>query len=297
MSFATVSCSPRTRTRNEAMIKRILAGVCDPQYSASVSEYASELARRSGAEVTAIAVTDMRRLMDVGSVTMTGGAFTGNLPAEVIEARIRNNQAAIRESLDGLVQRLAAANVPCIVAEESDEPYEALEKISRYHDLMIFGLRGLFDHGVIEEPPLELIRLVESGVRPILAVGPESRDNRRVLIAYSGSIESARTMRHFANLGLWPDAKIKVIHFGPIDGDGPGLLAEARSYLQDFGFDVETEILEGSPKTQLVTHATDWNADLIVVGNSAKSLLRRRVFGETALYTIRESNLPLFLSQ
>lgn len=37
--------------------------------------------------------------------------------------------------------------------------------------------------------------------------------------------------------------------------------------------------------------------DLMVMGNSAKNLLLRRLFGETALDVIRNANLPLFLAQ
>jgi nucleotide-binding universal stress UspA family protein len=37
--------------------------------------------------------------------------------------------------------------------------------------------------------------------------------------------------------------------------------------------------------------------DLIVIGNSAKSLMLRRIFGETALNTIQHSDVSLFLSQ
>jgi len=35
----------------------------------------------------------------------------------------------------------------------------------------------------------------------------------------------------------------------------------------------------------------------MVVGNSAKNLLRRRIFGETALHAIQNANRPLFLAQ
>jgi hypothetical protein len=34
-----------------------------------------------------------------------------------------------------------------------------------------------------------------------------------------------------------------------------------------------------------------------VAGNSAKNLLMRRLFGETALMLLRECTLPLYLSQ
>jgi nucleotide-binding universal stress UspA family protein len=162
---------------------------------------------------------------------------------------------------------------------------------------MIFGLRGLLEHGVTEEPPDELINLIESGVRPMLATGADYREVHRVLISYSGSMESARAMRHFTNLKLWPTARIKVVHFGKNVSAAKALLADARGYLQDYGFSVDAEVIGDSPKPGLLKHATDWNADLIVLGNSAKSLLRQRVFGETALRTIRESHLPLFLSE
>ena len=47
----------------------------------------------------------------------------------------------------------------------------------------------------------------------------------------------------------------------------------------------------------LVPYALAWNADLIVAGNSAKNLLMRKLFGETAIKLLRESTLPLYLAQ
>jgi hypothetical protein len=34
-----------------------------------------------------------------------------------------------------------------------------------------------------------------------------------VLIAYSGSMESAKTMKWFVHLGLWPKAKLRIVTF------------------------------------------------------------------------------------
>jgi hypothetical protein len=59
---------------------------------------------------------------------------------------------------------------------------------SRYNDVTIFGLKSLFDYGFTTEPRDTLIRLVSQGVRPIVAVSPEFRNIRKVLIAYSGSM-------------------------------------------------------------------------------------------------------------
>ena len=275
------------------MIKRILAGVCDPQYTVSISKYTKELASRFNAEVTIIAVTDLKRLRNIGSVAIGAGA----LAKELKDERIENAEASIAKSIDILTRRLDEANIPSRIIKPAGDPYDALTEASRYHDLMVFGLRGLFQHGVIDEPPNELIHIVESGARPILAVGATYREVHRVLIAYSGSIESAKTLRNFSQLHPWPNASLKVVHIGKDEETGHSLMNDARDYLHAHGLAADTEFIAGHPNTHLLDLAADWNADLIVVGNSAKSLLRRRVFGETALHTIRESKLPLFLSQ
>lgn len=275
------------------MIKRILAGVCDPQYTASVARYSTEIAKRCSAEVTAISVTDIERLRNVGPVAIGGGTFANDLVSE----RIEMNDKAILQSLDILTRLCDEAEVPCHVVRAGGSPYKKLLDASRYHDLMVFGLRGLFEHGVIGEPPNELVQLIESGVHPVLAVGPNYRPVHRVLVAYSGSVESAKTVRNFIHLDLWPDAEVKVIHVGDSEDSGHALLTDISEYFAAHGRKVETELMEGSPNEVVLKQAGEWDAELIVVGNSAKSLIRRRVFGETALVAIRDSELPLFLSQ
>ncbi len=275
------------------MIKRILAGVCDPLYTASVARHSTELAQRFDAGVTAISVTDIARLKDVGPMAVGTATWRHSM----ISNRMEKNDDAIRQSLDVLTRLCDEAQVKCDVVRAGGLPYEKLLKASRYHDLMVFGLKGLFEHGVIDEPPNELIRLIESGVQPVLAAGPEFSEIKRVLVAYSGSVESAKTIRTFNQMNLWPDAELKVIHIGKRGGDGPVLLTEMRDYFAAHGKEIEIEFIDGTAKNLLLPAAEDWAADLIVVGNSAKSLLRRRVFGETALKAMRESNIPLFLSQ
>ena len=275
------------------MIKRILAGVCDPLYTASVAHHTTELAQRFGAKVTAISVTDIERLKNVGPVAVG----TATWRQEMISDRIEKNDSAIRQSLDILTRLCDEAKIDCEVVRAGGSPYQKLLDASRYHDLMVFGLKGLFEHGVINEPPNELVQLIECGVQPVLAVSSQFRPIRRILVAYSGSIESARTIRLCNQLDLWPDAEWKVIHIGKRSGDAPVLLSDIRDYFAVHDRKVEIEFVDGSPKNVLLPYSEDWGADLLVVGNSAKSLFRRRVFGETALKVMRESNIPLFLSQ
>jgi nucleotide-binding universal stress UspA family protein len=57
------------------------------------------------------------------------------------------------------------------------------------------------------------------------------------------------------------------------------------------------DFVQGDPVQELVPYAEKWEANLIVAGNSAKNLLLRKLFGETALQLHRASPLPLYLAQ
>jgi nucleotide-binding universal stress UspA family protein len=96
---------------------------------------------------------------------------------------------------------------------------------------------------------------------------------------------------------LWPEMTLKLVTFSDSSEDGNQRLEDAAAYCRDHGLQPESECIPGSPKDQLLECAQNWEADLIVVGNSAKNLLLRKLFGETALHMIRHSDRPLFLCQ
>ena len=276
------------------MIKKILVGIADKTYTASATRHAIEIAKRFDASLTGLSVLDYARLRTAGAGTIG----TSGLNSEVREVAIQNTHSSIDEAVDVFVRLCGDQGITHDFQKVAGDPFEEFIDRSRYHDLMVFGLRRLFEHGVLVEPPHGLVKLISAGVRPILAAGPQYREIRRVLVAYSGSIESAKTMRRFVQLsGAWPATTVRIVWFGQVDSDSSTLLTDAREYMQAHGVEPEIEAVADSPRTGVLQQATDWQADMIVLGNSSKTLLRRRVLGETSLYTIQESELPLFLAQ
>jgi hypothetical protein len=47
----------------------------------------------------------------------------------------------------------------------------------------------------------------------VIAVSGKFRPIQKVLIAYSGSMASAKTMKRFVQLRLWPDVQLKIVTF------------------------------------------------------------------------------------
>ncbi len=277
------------------MIKRILVGLGTSRSAESVVSHAVELAKANGAELLGLAVIDQTRLEWTGPRPI--GVGVEALTAELRHDRMEKVAAEIAKANELFASKCGEAGVTHRTCERTGDPFEIAADLVRYHDLCVFGLRGLFEHEVVPEPTDSLERLVAAGVRPMIAVSEIYRPVGRVLVAYSGSLESAKTFKHFVQSGLYPDAAVRVIHFDRDVATCQRRLEAVQGYFEAHGRSIETDFVAGDPSHELVPYAQNWGADLIVAGNSAKNLLLRKLFGETALQLLRESPLPLYLAQ
>jgi len=278
------------------MIKKILLGLGGTPYTSVAIQRAVQLAKRFDAEITGVTVLDLERLTKVRL------AQEETIPAAM--HRVILTRDRIEEAISEFESACAAEGIKYQVKQEEKEAsFDLMISLARYHDLMIFGLRSIFEYNVsivdlsIEEPKNTLARLIAAGVRPIIAVSDTFRPIQKVLIAYSGSMESAKTMKRFVQMRLWPDAKLKIVTFQSSEEKARRLLHDASEYCSAHGYHVEHESKIGSPKDRLLPLATQWQADMIVLGNSAGHLLTKRLLGETALHIIRNADQPLFLCQ
>jgi len=184
------------------------------------------------------------------------------------------------------------------VVRESGDAFMKLIELARYHDLMIFGLRSVFEYDFLcPDPQVLLMRLVGAGVRPLIAVSQQFRQIHRVLIAYSGTMESAKAMKRFVQLGLWSSARLKIMTFQVSDDEGYRLTSDAADYCQAQGYTVDRQSNPGEARHMLLAAAKLWQADMIVMGNSARSVLLRHVLGDTLQDVLQHTDIPLFLAQ
>jgi nucleotide-binding universal stress UspA family protein len=95
---------------------------------------------------------------------------------------------------------------------------------------------------------------------------------------------------------IWPEASLKVITCDQADDVAGELLGQTAAYSRAHGFEIETEHLPGTPHEAILAHAEKWDADLIVLGNSVRNYLLRKIFGETVCHVIQNADRPLFLS-
>jgi len=250
------------------------------------------LAKRYDANVTGVTIVNREHLS-------TDTETPGCPHAEALKARRPHvTEEKIEENISAFESACSTAGIKYTLKLESGNPFDLFISLARYHDIVVFGLRSIFEYQISgEDPCATLARLVSAGVRPIIAVSSQFRPISKVLIAYSGSMESAKAMKRFVQLRPWPDAKLRIVTFERSEDEARKLLSDASEYCRAHGFTVKTESNPGPAKEFLLVLATMRQADLIVMGSSARSLLLKRVLGDTAMHIIKNTDRPLFLCQ
>ena len=276
------------------MIKRILVGLGGTPFTTAATQWATELGDLHQAQLTGVTVVDTDNLAKIGPVPAGGGAYAQRMR----DQKQQVTREGIEQAIAAFKKHCSSQQVVCRrIQYEQRDPFAALISEARYNDLTIFGLRSIFDYGFTSDPDKAIVKLVTQGVRPILAVADAYRPIKKALIGYSGSMESAKAIRHFLHLKPWPGMKLHIVHFKHGDEKDPFLTRDAADFCQAHGFEVQTDVMEGRARSELLPFAHRIGADLIVMGNSVHKTLMRSLMGDTVLETIKSADLPLFLSQ
>ncbi len=280
-----------TQLETSSMIKRVLVALSGSPYTPSAVSHALELARNHSAEVTGVTITDLAKLANVGPVPLGAGAAA----SELSHQRIEQAELRIKELAEQYTAQCAKENIVAHLHQESGNIIDEITKLWRYNDIVVFGLRGLFEYGLIHNPDDLLIKIIKSGIRPILAVAKEHRSVHNVLVAYNGSLEAAKAMKYFVQSRIFPNAQLRVVSFEKRKDDPQELLSDAKKYCARHGFKVETDFVDEDPRDELLPYAETMNADLIVIGSTGRSKLASYVLGDTVKIAIKESHIPLYL--
>jgi nucleotide-binding universal stress UspA family protein len=67
------------------------------------------------------------------------------------------------------------------------------------------------------------------------------------------------------------------------------LVAKAAGALSTHGFKATVGVKQGDPKSMIINVATEWNADLIVLGSHGRKALDRFLMGSVSEATVRHA--------
>jgi nucleotide-binding universal stress UspA family protein len=274
------------------VIKKILVTLDDSPFTDVAVKHAIELGKFHNAEITGITIIHVKKLQNVGPVSIGGGYYAKRLG----QFRLAKTITHIDQIISKFESSISESGVNYLVERGKGNPLRFMASYARNQDLVVTGLRNVFDYGVVSESKNLLYRMVRAGVGPIYAVGTKFHPVHKVLVVYDKGMNSSSALNKFLQLQLWPDMSMRVVYFDGEDEKSRMLLLDAARDCSAQGFNAECQSMEGPTKTQLFKHAAEWGADLIVLGKSSRSFPTTRVFGDIMMWAIQHSEKALFLA-
>ncbi|WP_418316020.1 universal stress protein [Piscinibacter sakaiensis] len=139
-------------------------------------------------------------------------------------------------------------------------------------------------------------RVIRSVARPALvATGSRFVAPQRFLIAFDGSPTAKKAVTMVAASPLLAGLPVLLAMAGHSTPQAVQQLGEAKRTLQDAGFDVATELVNGDVETVIPRLVDSHSADLLVIGAYGHSRLRQLIVGSTTTTLLRISEVPVLV--
>jgi nucleotide-binding universal stress UspA family protein len=138
----------------------------------------------------------------------------------------------------------------------------------------------------------------------------------RILVPTDGSTETERAVEHAAELADAHGAELHAVYvvnsatFAGLpmetswEGVGDVLREEGESALErieeivaDYGVEVTSHLLQGSPSRRIVECAEDYGCDLVVMGTHGRGGIDRLLLGSVAEGVVRACSVPVLTVQ
>ena len=279
------------------MIKKILVGVCRSPAQAALTPIVVDIASRNQAQITAVALLDSDRLVPVRPPAT--GVYSSKLDEQ------KKTLARALEQMVSPLRTLRQSAEEDGVAFQERQVEKSLESsisaVWQFNDLIVLSSAPWYAGEKGPRDATQVLHFLVKGIRPILAISPYAPAHPRMaMVALSGSLESAKAMKHFAQLMPWSNLPVHLVTIGsPKNGEQPDrLLSEAAGYVTAHNLKATTSVLEDSKdRTEvLLREAKAVGADALVLGSSYRRFLSVERFGANARNLLARFEGAIFLS-
>lgn len=279
-------------------MRAILSILWSEQTAPSVLDLSARMARRFGGHVTGLAIRPAFESF------VPSGDFGLALSQDYLD-RVQKQGAERIERLQQQFDHTMRANgdVPHSWREDEGPSATTIGMVGRVFDLAVIARP---DQGGSAEPEVMLeAALFETG-RPVLVAPPSlppatdqaKGDGRRILIAWNGSSETARTIA----LGMPLLQGAEEIHIVQVDSawvPGPHS-RDVAGYLARNGLSVtsvaEVKAGDRNPGEAMLAEATARGCDLMIKGAYTQSRLRQMIFGGATNHILGNLQIPVFFA-
>lgn len=281
---------------------RITAYIDGSDYAASVCDHAVWAAGRLGMPVTLVHVIGRRNELSSTPADLSGNLRLGARTALLARlSKLDEDRAVLgrergRAILDEAAVRMRGqADVEVATALRSGDLIEAIAETAAETRFAILGKRGEAAGFATDHLGSNLERAVRATTRPVLVANRAFRVPGRVLFAYDGSAAADRALERLTTGSVLAGLPCDLLTVGPATPDTRTRLSHAAGALRRAGIDVTEHLETGDPEAVIARAVTDLKADLLILGKSGHTRLRRLFVGSTTLDLMRTCKVPVVI--
>lgn len=255
------------------MLRRILLPLEPSVYGINARQVALKIAAEHKATVTALVIVDRPSVeRQVGPAPLGGGAFI----SELRSGRLAEIEVGLSKMVAAFEQVAHQAGVKYTIVREEADPADVIVREAMFHDMVVMGQRSDFDFDGESDPSRRYVQAVlDKGIAPVMILPKElpHRQPETVLVAFNGSLPSARALQRLPMLPWITQVKVKVLMADTNEAEAAPLLAKAADYLKAHDVpEVETQWTALPISEALSGEQLEW-ADIVVAGAHARSVL------------------------
>jgi nucleotide-binding universal stress UspA family protein len=278
------------------MLKRILVPLDPSSHALAALDFGIVVAKRHDAEVTGFMVLDTPEIERAVGPVRPGALEYARKAERRREAKAHQR---IEELLSRFVKRCEAAGVRHRSTEATGNPAEMIVRESIFYDLVLLGMRTHFHFATQDEPCNTLEEIAGRVMPPIITVpakhpGPDAIS--RIVIAFGGSRTGAKSVRQFAGLPLFTNAKVTILSSNQDMEKAKRYTGAVKRFLEAHNYANVEEAWTPEPINEALREKYIGNVDLIVLGAHAKSGILSFLYGQVTKSLIADGSTPLFIA-
>ena len=285
------------------MIRSILVAMDDSNTSRSALEVAVDLAKTTGAKLKGLYVEDILRLLEWQPTELIGAAMgaSSTLPS----SRPTGEQIEIEKEFVQEANKLnklfnEACNKFLIqgsLITRRGKVDELVIQYSRTADMVVIGRRGKTYPLDSQDPGPTTENLLRKSTRPVLVVPAGGKLTNKILIAYDGSETSQRALYTGVQFAKIQPSEVLVISVADDIDSGENPLNEAKEFLSPYNLNANYIVAFDShkPWKEIMRHANNFEAGVIVLGAFGSNKLLELIFGSTTREVLMQATCPILL--
>ena len=246
------------------MLKTALVALDGSPGSGVAATLAMNWARRFGARLLAVGVVDEPAIHGGEAVPLGGGGYKKARD----EARVADAHVRVVEFLSEFRTRCAARGIDAGVIEAVGDPVEQITWEAQRCDVVILARETHFHFETEDRPDRTLGQLLRTSPRPLVVVPPVVANGQRVLVAYGGGREVARTLQAFVLLGLAAGETIDLVSVYRDSARAEATLRVASAFLtsHEQPHSVSAIVSSAAPSEVLLEEVRRRQSRMVVIG-------------------------------